>query len=665
MILDSLVLSEFGVYAGRQSLVLTPASQQKPIVLFGGMNGGGKTTLLDAIQLVLYGPRARCAGRGKLGYREYLQSMIHRGADPAKGASVEIHFRRSLNGEMHDYRVVRTWLENSKGIEESVQVHRDGQFDPLLSEHWDEFIESFIPSGIAHLFFFDAEQIKELADGEHAAEILGTAIHTLLGLNIVDRLGDDLVTLERRKKLELRPGPAAEKVQHKQDERDRLQNLLDAAIQEKAQLGDSLGRLQKQLADCEQHFLDEGGGLYQDRVALESERSRLESQLHLVKTTLCELAAGAAPLLLIPSLLEQTEQQVSTEAQAQKQRILIDALTERDRDILNRLKKSKVTSSVITAIEKLLMQDRKDREDAAVDNAPVLNVTEGLAIELRHLRLKVLPDAAKQIQQQLVVAGDLQEQIARMEQKLAAVPAEESIAPLIERQKQLRQQRQQKQAELAVHGEKVHVIERQQAAADEALKRAFDSDVDTQMTSEEGRRVLQHSVAVRATLDKFRLAVIRRHAEQLERLVLESFQYLLRKRHLVTAIKINPETFAIDLTGGDGKPLPTGRLSQGERQLLATALLWGLAKASGRPLPTIIDTPLGRLDSSHRAHMLDRYFPVASHQVILLSTDEEVDEESWRRLKPHIGRSYHLQFDDKSRSTAATEGYFWHNETTS
>jgi DNA sulfur modification protein DndD len=58
--------------------------------------------------------------------------------------------------------------------------------------------------------------------------------------------------------------------------------------------------------------------------------------------------------------------------------------------------------------------------------------------------------------------------------------------------------------------------------------------------------------------------------------------------------------------------------------------LRGLAKASGRPLPTIIDTPLGRLDSTRRRHLLERYFPVASHQVILLSTDEEIDAASLR-----------------------------------
>jgi DNA sulfur modification protein DndD len=145
--------------------------------------------------------------------------------------------------------------------------------------------------------------------------------------------------------------------------------------------------------------------------------------------------------------------------------------------------------------------------------------------------------------------------------------------------------------------------------------------------------------------------------------MLEAFKQLLRKTNLITGLKIDPETFRVELTGGDQRPLPLERLSAGERQLLATSLLWGLARASGRPVPTIIDTPLGRLDSSHRRHLVERYFPVASHQIILLSTDEEIDADNFNRLQKFIGRTYNLRFDETGRSTDITPGYFWNHET--
>lgn len=120
----------------------------------------------------------------------------------------------------------------------------------------------------------------------------------------------------------------------------------------------------------------------------------------------------------------------------------------------------------------------------------------------------------------------------------------------------------------------------------------------------------------------------------------------------------NPETFEPSLTGRDGKVLPIERLSAGERQLLATSMLWGLARASGRPVPTIIDTPLGRLDSSHRKHLVERYFPNASHQVLLLSTDEEIVGHYHETLKPFIARTYLLAHSEQIGQTQIEEGYF-------
>ena len=127
----------------------------------------------------------------------------------------------------------------------------------------------------------------------------------------------------------------------------------------------------------------------------------------------------------------------------------------------------------------------------------------------------------------------------------------------------------------------------------------------------------------------------------------------------MSGIRIDPDDFTLHLMGPGGSPLPSRRLSAGERQLLAVSLLWGLARASGRPLPAVIDTPLGRLDSIHRVHLVKRYLPHASHQVVVLSTDEEIDERHHKSLKPWISQQYRLQYDETAGATSIERGYLF------
>jgi len=129
----------------------------------------------------------------------------------------------------------------------------------------------------------------------------------------------------------------------------------------------------------------------------------------------------------------------------------------------------------------------------------------------------------------------------------------------------------------------------------------------------------------------------------------------------VHRIAIDTETFSLSLYDLKSKPVPKHRLSAGEKQLLAIAFLWGLAKVSGRRLPVAIDTPLGRLDSSHRNNLVERYFPAASHQVILLSTDTEIGKPEVETLRQNeaIAREYLLKYDSSTRQTTIEPGYFW------
>ena len=186
----------------------------------------------------------------------------------------------------------------------------------------------------------------------------------------------------------------------------------------------------------------------------------------------------------------------------------------------------------------------------------------------------------------------------------------------------------------------------------------IEAGIEAEFKNEDNHRIVEYSNKVSDTLRKFRIAIIQSHTDRIASLILESFRRLIRKQSLVSSLSINPETFALELIGRDGHVLNQDRLSAGERQLLAVSILWGLALASGRPLPTAIDTPLGRLDSEHKGHLVERYFPCASHQVLLFSTDEEIRDHYLDKLKPYIGHSYYLDYDDSKGCTEIREGYF-------
>jgi DNA sulfur modification protein DndD len=156
----------------------------------------------------------------------------------------------------------------------------------------------------------------------------------------------------------------------------------------------------------------------------------------------------------------------------------------------------------------------------------------------------------------------------------------------------------------------------------------------------------------------FRVILVERRRTQLQELILEAFQVLARKADLVTGLTIDPETMVVRLQTSDGQVVAAQQLSAGERQLLAIAILWGLARASGQPVPVVIDTPLGRLDGVHRRALVERYFPDASHQVILLSTDKEVDADFSEMLGDSVAYRYLIGYNATKKSSSFSRGYF-------
>jgi DNA sulfur modification protein DndD len=558
---------------------------------------------------------------------------------------------------------LRNWREGLRGIEESVRVSRDGEPDPVLTEHWDEVVEAYLPVAISNLFFFDGEQIKELAEGSNAAQILGTAIRSLLGLDLVDRLEGDLKTFERRKKKEVLDAETAKKLKQAEKELQEFDNQLEQTALERGRLTNEAGRLARDAKAKEDRFKAEGGDLFMQRNELERELQQLERSKAEAEESLRNLAAGPLPLRLVEDLLDRVEVQARADNDIRQNRLLMDALIDRDEQLLHELRTAKVDTASLEKVRHAFSEDRSMRQQSA-NLKPVLDADPHLAPHIEHLRGRVLPQAYEASQAGIVRIRQLEEEIARIESELGRVPEADAIANCQTEMEAARKAHAAKMAEIESIDVRIEALKRQRDDANRTLERFGEQDHAARIAEDDRQRMLKHSKRVRETLDRFRTRVIARHVANMEALILESFHKLLRKADLVHALAIDPESFEVSLRDRRGELLPFDRLSAGERQLLATAILWGLARASGRPIPTVIDTPLGRLDSAHRAHLVERYFPQASHQVLLLSTDEEIVNGYHEKLRPAVARHYLLDNNEKLGRTEMKPGYFENYEPT-
>lgn len=657
MLLEKLTLHNFGIYRGRHEIDLAPSKASKPIILFGALNGSGKTTILDALQLVLYGKRAQCSNRGDLAYDEFLRRSIHRGSDPHDGAAIELKFRHRSGGVEYQYRVHRLWTATERTVKERVEVLRNDKPDQVLTDQWADFVEELIPVRLSKFFFFDGEQIEELADLDHSAEVLASAIQSLLGLDLVDQLIVDLKVVERRNREKLKPSEERAALQSAREEVERLEERCGEARTQSASQKNVVERLAKQLAEQEESFRIAGGDVYHKREQIESEREEVSSRLKESEDRLIDMSAGIAPLLLVRELIEETSRR-SAATDATTAKAVVAVLAARDSQVLQVTQSSGANEKVLSALREFLRQDLDARRISSDEAAPLV-VDASVKSDLGALLGGRLAETLTQVSLALEEHDRLKQRLAVLDRKLASVPIAEAVSYLIQKIEEKKSEKLRAEGVLEHLDAEVSRLETERERKWNAYARLSAVDLKEQQAQGDAGRIIAQSESMRTILANFKTASAARHVRRIEENIVNSLGFLLRKESLIRRVHIDPETYRIVLFDRHEQPLTPERLSAGERQLLAVATIWGIARAAGRQLPVVIDTPLGRLDSVHRNRLVERYFPAASHQVLLLSTDEEIDQEQYDKLKSSVGRSYLLRFHEELDSTMVEHGYFY------
>jgi len=655
MIFEEIVLHNFGIYQGKHTVNLDPKSKTTPVVLFGALNGGGKTTFLDALQLSLYGKFAKCSNRGNLSYPEFLKRTINRHVSETDGASVELQFRHRRDGQEDIIRINRRWQSTGKMIKETVDVLRNGEKDDVLAERWYEFVDEFIPAQISNLFFFDGEKIEALAAPEKAAEIIQTGLHALLGLDLVDRLSKDLKAVSNRRK-------TLDKDDKQQEVIAKLEmDLMDLNEQRKdtseqlAQKKTQLQTLTNKLESLQVKFRNEGGEIFEQREKIALERKTIVTEINSIENQLREIASADAPLLIIQDLLKQTHESTLNEFTSRQFADLKDLVESRDIEILKGLESKGVDKTSLHVIEDAFKKDLEERsqhqnEPLVVNTYP--SVFTGID-EAHFAQIK------SEINSKLNLLDNANESLSNIDRTIAAIPDPETLEGINAEIEKISHEINLNHAGIEVLEKDLKRLDMLVEQADNKYHSALEEKTRREFEDDASKRILTHSDKLQKTFSEFKKRVALKHISQLENLILESFQQLIRKPELIGKVSISTDTFNLTLYSPSGEIVTTERLSAGERQLLAVSVLWGLAKASGRPLPVVIDTPLGRLDGIHRSNLVENYFPFASHQVLLLSTDQEIDKKHQDALKKSIGHEYQIAFNEDLKTSTIQPGYFW------
>ena len=165
------------------------------------------------------------------------------------------------------------------------------------------------------------------------------------------------------------------------------------------------------------------------------------------------------------------------------------------------------------------------------------------------------------------------------------------------------------------------------------------------------------NMALRIT-EEYTIELQKRKTEVLGDTITDCYKKLANKKNLIHRIVMDPKTLDIVYLDDDDREVSKDSLSAGEKQLMVIAILWALAICSKKKLPVIIDTPLSRLDSMHRTSLVTSYFPHASDQTIILSTDSEIDHNYYDLMKDSIGDEFTLSYSEKTKSTTILKGYF-------
>lgn len=651
-------LHNFGIYKGTHEMCLTDKIGKRNITLVGGLNGRGKTTFHDAILIALYGKQALKYIQEKArSYDKLLMDHINKHAtDDETYVAVSL----CLDDGTH-LRVKRTWTAKGKKIDQQTIVEKDGAVDKYLGESWSYYIEEILPFGIARFFFFNNEKITQLAD-DTSFEQIKSSIKSAIGVSAIEKAIEHTDEVIRRKKSALAAFEKSEENLGYQEVEKQIADI-DSRLAEATKQANTLEvrceTLAATLEAKEKEFWASGGDLSRNRDAIKLEMQKISSEVERINEEILQMAIDAStPLFMCRALVTQSyDAEIASqqsEAQIYSNRIIVNL----HEQIIQRLASCGLSNSDLQAVKNIIndvlvghMPDSTAREQVKNMSATSMMLYQRLIAEVFQNITQRIDTLVNHVEAQESEWMSLDAHLGAADEKTLAMQLFDALKS-IEAEKALADAEYQRQLDL------IESLKRQRDMLVSKRIQLIKAIAEKEHANDDNARIVKYAAMSIEVLSEFKVRLQREKVAKLSGTTTECFRELVEKDSLVSAISIDPATLDVTILDLDGNELLKSQLSAGEQQMFAVAIVWALALTSGYKAPVIIDTPMARLDSSHRANFVTKYLPAASSQVMVLSTDEEVYGRYLDLVRDNVVDYYTLLYREEEQCTSIVHGYF-------
>lgn len=698
MRIKQLTVNNIGPFAGKHSFLFQTDNPQKQIVLIGGRNGAGKTTLFESIRLCLYGYKLYGYRQNSQIYTNKIKRLINdkiKSASPATaGITIQILIEDGYANSV--FEISREWILNGNTLKERLCVYKDG--DLLTSEQmqdFDNYLMQIIPPALFNFHFFDGEKVSNFVFDRANGQAFRKAFLQICGLDTFDLIEEQLQHNTRTQK-----GDSQNFIQEEYaTARMKLAEAKEshiAALQKIQETQAGIDDLQDQItildADMKKYggIEDDDWKLYEKEI--QEEESKREELRHILKAA----ANDVIPFIILKDQLQALKHQLTVEGKLKRNRLFKDKFS--DPHLKEKLKQELKVGIDLPQIEIsdefMLTLYKALREDISEHEVEFLQISENNSMELlakihhyQNYDIQSLIDTEKSLEESLVRTKELRAQMDSKE----VVDSNHYLAKKNDLLLHLDTARQQSFAEKDALSQAEIILQ----TAEESYQKAY----------EKYRAMLKEKsvsdMAARALLafSELKQNLYAKYISQVEEAFSRNFHNLISKTDLIDGIYIDSAFEVVaykmqevdiahvfkevqeygeeyvstnigeraymiikDSSFSDGKitvPIKVEQhFSAGEQQIFVMALYQSLAEIRTSELPFVIDTPLARIDSEHRRNILNHFFSRLPGQVIILSTDEEINNEELAVLSPQTSDVYLIEHQEGGTTSVSNGSYF-------